>query len=53
VIASDIVKPRSDLTPFSYGNVLDEKQLDQLVVENDISWVVHNSSMLSAVAEKI
>ena len=52
MIASDIVKPRSDLTPFSYGNVLDEKQLDQLVVENDISWVVHNSSMLSAVAEK-
>ena len=41
-----------DLSPYAYANVLDERSLDKLVVDNRIDWVVHNSSMLSAVAEK-
>ena len=38
--------------PFAYANVLEEKQLERLVVEHQIDWVIHNSSMLSATAEK-
>merc|ERR1712130_50070 len=52
VISTDIIKPRMDLSPYAYANVLDERSLDKLVVDNRIDWVIHNSSILSAVAEK-
>lgn len=54
VLSTDIVKPREewDKGPFAYANVLEEKQVERLVVEHRIDWLVHNSSMLSAVAEK-
>jgi len=55
VLATDIVKPSTKLLgdgPFAYANALDERQIERLVVENGISWIVHNSSLLSATAEK-
>lgn len=52
VLSTDIIPPKNGDGLFAYANVLQEKQLERLVVENRINWVVHNSSMLSAVAEK-
>jgi len=55
VLSTDIVTGRYEDRlegPFAYANVLEEKQLERLVVEHQIDWVVHNSSMLSATAER-
>ena len=32
--------------PFAYGDVLQPSVIDRLVVENGITWLVHNSSIL-------
>lgn len=37
--------------PFVYADVLDYKNLRELVVNNGITWLVHYSAMLSAVGE--
>ncbi|MCI4382283.1 hypothetical protein PGIGA_G00013130 [Pangasianodon gigas] len=37
--------------PFVYADVLDYKNLRELVVNNGINWLVHYSAMLSAVGE--
>merc|ERR1712137_334491 len=55
VLATDIIKPTAKEWgdgPFAYANALDMRQIERLVVEHRISWVVHNSSLLSAVAER-
>lgn len=52
-MATDIIKPNEELKKnFAYLNVLDEKQIDRLVVENGITWVVHLSALLSAAGER-
>ncbi|XP_058255769.1 L-threonine dehydrogenase 2 [Hemibagrus wyckioides] len=54
VILSDIKKPSAevyDMGPFVYADVLDYKNLRELVVNNGINWLVHYSAMLSAVGE--
>ncbi|KAJ8385546.1 hypothetical protein AAFF_G00185000 [Aldrovandia affinis] len=54
VILSDIKKPPADVFnsgPFVYADVLDYKNLRELVVNNRITWLVHYSALLSAVGE--
>ncbi|KAJ8289440.1 hypothetical protein GJAV_G00001340 [Gymnothorax javanicus] len=54
VILSDIKKPPQEVFnsgPFVYADVLDYKNLRELVVNNRITWLVHYSALLSAVGE--
>ncbi|KAL7861479.1 hypothetical protein SRHO_G00129200 [Serrasalmus rhombeus] len=54
VILSDIKRPPADvfnMGPFVYADVLDYKNLRELVVNNRITWLVHYSALLSAVGE--
>ncbi|XP_030643071.1 L-threonine dehydrogenase 2 [Chanos chanos] len=54
VILSDIKKPPTEVFksgPFVYADVLDFKNLRELVVNNRITWLVHYSALLSAVGE--
>lgn len=37
--------------PFVYADVLDYKNLRELVVNNRITWLVHYSALLSAIGE--
>lgn len=41
--------PRSG--PFIYSDILDYKNLREIVVNNRITWLVHYSALLSAVGE--
>lgn len=54
VIASDIKKPSGSILegPFVYADVLDYRQLESIVVNYKIDWIVHFSALLSAVGEK-
>ncbi|KAG7466005.1 hypothetical protein MATL_G00160270 [Megalops atlanticus] len=54
VILSDIKKPPVEVFnsgPFVYADVLDYKNLRELIVNNRITWLVHYSALLSAVGE--
>ncbi|KAG7259306.1 hypothetical protein CRUP_025280 [Coryphaenoides rupestris] len=54
VILSDIKKPPKDVYysgPFIYSDILDHKNLREIVVNNNVSWLVHYSAVLSAVGE--
>ncbi|KAM4633871.1 L-threonine dehydrogenase isoform 1-T2 [Polymixia lowei] len=54
VILSDIRKPPSHVFhsgPFIYSDILDYKNLREIVVNNRITWLVHYSALLSAVGE--
>uniref|UniRef100_A0AAY5EYE9 L-threonine 3-dehydrogenase, mitochondrial n=1 Tax=Electrophorus electricus TaxID=8005 RepID=A0AAY5EYE9_ELEEL len=54
VILSDIRKPSSHVFhsgPFIYSDILDYKNLREIVVNNRITWLVHYSALLSAVGE--
>uniref|UniRef100_A0A8C9TJF6 L-threonine dehydrogenase 2 n=1 Tax=Scleropages formosus TaxID=113540 RepID=A0A8C9TJF6_SCLFO len=54
VILSDIKKPSPEVFnsgPFVYADVLDYKNMKELVVNNRITWLIHYSAMLSAVGE--
>eukprot|EP00768_Dysnectes_brevis_P008293 gnl/Dysnectes_brevis/7416_a12387_249.p1 GENE.gnl/Dysnectes_brevis/7416_a12387_249~~gnl/Dysnectes_brevis/7416_a12387_249.p1 ORF type:complete len:365 (-),score=116.18 gnl/Dysnectes_brevis/7416_a12387_249:93-1064(-) len=57
VVATDIRKPSGPLTsengPFEYLDALDEKRMEQLVVKYDITHVIHNAAILSAVGERL
>ncbi|KAG7252843.1 hypothetical protein CRUP_029326, partial [Coryphaenoides rupestris] len=37
--------------PFIYSDILDHKNLREIVVNNNVSWLVHYSAVLSAVGE--
>lgn len=37
--------------PFIYSDILDYKNLCEIVVNNRISWLIHYSTLLSAVGE--
>ncbi|XP_076008617.1 L-threonine 3-dehydrogenase, mitochondrial-like [Genypterus blacodes] len=54
VILSDIRKPPDHVFhngPFIFSDVLDYKNLREIVVNNNISWLIHYSAVLSAVGE--
>ncbi|CAL8272042.1 unnamed protein product [Merluccius merluccius] len=54
VILSDIKKPSAHVLssgPFVYADVLDYKQLRELIINNGVTWLVHYSALLSAVGE--
>ncbi|CAJ1087057.1 L-threonine 3-dehydrogenase%2C mitochondrial-like isoform X2 [Xyrichtys novacula] len=54
VILSDIRKPSYHVYhsgPFVFADILDLKNLREIVVNNNISWLVHYSAVLSAVGE--
>uniref|UniRef100_A0A8C4ZL07 NAD-dependent epimerase/dehydratase domain-containing protein n=1 Tax=Gadus morhua TaxID=8049 RepID=A0A8C4ZL07_GADMO len=54
VILSDIKKPPDNVYhsgPFIYSDVLNHKNLREIVVNNNVSWLVHYSAVLSAVGE--
>ncbi|XP_030600346.1 L-threonine 3-dehydrogenase, mitochondrial-like [Archocentrus centrarchus] len=54
VILSDIRKPPNNIYnngPFIFSDILDYKNLREIVVNNNISWLVHYSAVLSAVGE--
>uniref|UniRef100_UPI00358E17FD L-threonine 3-dehydrogenase, mitochondrial-like n=1 Tax=Myxine glutinosa TaxID=7769 RepID=UPI00358E17FD len=55
VILSDIRKPPNHVFhkgPFIYADILDYKNLREIVVNNRITWLVHFSALLSAAGEK-
>lgn len=37
--------------PFIFSDILDNKNLSEIVVNNNISWLIHYSAVLSAVGE--
>lgn len=37
--------------PFIFSDILDHKNLEEIVVNNNIDWLVHYSAVLSAVGE--
>uniref|UniRef100_UPI00398F1818 L-threonine 3-dehydrogenase, mitochondrial-like n=1 Tax=Pristiophorus japonicus TaxID=55135 RepID=UPI00398F1818 len=54
VILSDIRKPLAEVFesgPFIFADILDYKNLRELVVNNRITWLIHYSTLLSAVGE--
>ncbi|XP_063733578.1 L-threonine 3-dehydrogenase, mitochondrial-like isoform X2 [Eleginops maclovinus] len=54
VILSDIRKPPNHVYhngPFIFSDILDYKNLREIVVNNNISWLIHYSAVLSAVGE--
>ncbi|KAG7328425.1 hypothetical protein KOW79_008369 [Hemibagrus wyckioides] len=54
VILSDIRMPPNNVYhsgPFIYADILDYKNLREIVVNNRITWLVHYSALLSAVGE--
>jgi threonine 3-dehydrogenase len=55
VITSDVRKPEEKYFaqgPFEYADVCNYASLERLIVEHRISWLVHNSSILSATGER-
>lgn len=55
VIITDIKKPDAglkDLGHFEFANILNEDKLRELIVENNVDWLVHFSALLSAVGEQ-
>nr|XP_033792145.1 L-threonine 3-dehydrogenase, mitochondrial-like isoform X2 [Geotrypetes seraphini] len=54
IILSDIRKPPDNVFhsgPFIYSDILDYKNLHEIVVNNRITWLIHYSALLSAVGE--
>ncbi len=54
VILSDIIKPSDEVIadgPFIFADILDFKNLQEIVVSHRIDWMVHFSALLSAVGE--
>ncbi|XP_033124940.1 L-threonine 3-dehydrogenase, mitochondrial-like [Anneissia japonica] len=55
VIMSDIIKaPKHiiDSGPYLYADILDFKNLQEIIVNNNIDWLIHFSALLSAVGEQ-
>ncbi|XP_037068115.1 L-threonine 3-dehydrogenase, mitochondrial-like isoform X2 [Pollicipes pollicipes] len=54
VILSDIIKPEKEIVesgPYVFADILDFKNLQEIVVTYRIDWLVHFSALLSAVGE--
>ncbi|KAK2722169.1 L-threonine 3-dehydrogenase, mitochondrial-like [Artemia franciscana] len=55
VIMSDIIKPSKRILesgPYIHADILDFKNLQQVVVTHRLDWLIHFSALLSAVGEK-
>lgn len=55
VILTDIVKPSDETIktgPYLFADILDFKNLQEIVVNYQIDWVVHFSALLSAIGEQ-
>lgn len=55
VVMSDIVRASRDVTetgPYYFVDVLDFRNIQEVIVNQNIDWVVHFSALLSAVGEK-
>lgn len=55
VIMSDIIKPPKDIKesgPYIYADILDFKNLQEIVVDHQINWLIHFSALLSAIGEQ-
>jgi threonine 3-dehydrogenase len=55
VILTDIVKPSKKTMeegPYMFADVLDFKNLQEIVVNKQIDWIVHFSALLSAIGEQ-
>merc|ERR1711971_56500 len=55
IILSDIIKPSKEVLddgPFIFADILDFKNLQEIVVTQRIDWIVHFSALLSAVGEQ-
>lgn len=54
VIFAIVMIPEHSLSllgPFIYADILDYKNLREIVVNNRITWLVHYSALLSAIGE--
>jgi len=54
IILSDIIKPSKEILadgPFIFADILDFKNLQEIVVSHRIDWLIHFSALLSAVGE--
>ncbi|RWS27540.1 L-threonine 3-dehydrogenase-like protein [Leptotrombidium deliense] len=54
IIMSDIIKPPKEILndgPYLYADILDFKNLQEIVVNNGIDWIIHFSALLSAIGE--
>ncbi len=54
MILSDIIRPKKEILdngPFIFADILDFKNLQEIVVSHRIDWLVHFSALLSAVGE--
>lgn len=55
VIMSDIIRPSREIFqsgPYIYADILDFKNLQEIIVNHQIDWLVHFSALLSAVGEQ-
>ncbi|KAI8614601.1 hypothetical protein BC830DRAFT_1126546 [Chytriomyces sp. MP71] len=55
VISSDIRKPSADIKsqgPFVFSDVLNYGQMESIIVNQDITWIINLSALLSAVGEQ-
>ncbi|KAJ3020132.1 UNVERIFIED_CONTAM: hypothetical protein HDU68_010333, partial [Siphonaria sp. JEL0065] len=55
VIASDIRKPTAEVKkqgPYVFADVLNYQQMETIVVDNDVNWIINLSALLSAVGEQ-
>lgn len=54
VISSDVhrLRVQDRKGPYFFCNILDKENLERLVVENDVDWIIHNASILSAAGER-
>ncbi len=51
ITSSDMLITFFHTGPFIYSDILDYKNLREIVVNNRITWLVHYSALLSAVGE--
>ncbi len=54
VVLPDILKPNYETInngPYMFADILDFKNLQEIVVNNQIDWIIHFSALLSAIGE--
>eukprot|EP00696_Hemimastix_kukwesjijk_P003194 gnl/Hemi2/13931_TR4728_c0_g1_i1.p1 gnl/Hemi2/13931_TR4728_c0_g1~~gnl/Hemi2/13931_TR4728_c0_g1_i1.p1 ORF type:complete len:367 (+),score=63.24 gnl/Hemi2/13931_TR4728_c0_g1_i1:147-1247(+) len=52
VIATDVRRPPELKERFAFANVMDCSALEKVIVDNGVTWIIHNACMLSAAGEK-
>lgn len=51
VVASDVLRLPPEMEPYCYCDVTDISDIERVVVEHNIEWVIHNACVLSAAGE--